>query len=88
MTWNTGPILPSTNNQRTYGYASVPYGNTFLLVGEADYNGVNHLNTIYEYVPGNTVEEDSWHLRPEQLKGVGSDYPTAFFVDPGTFDCH
>ena len=70
MQWTWGVSLPNPFVAAT----SVPYKNTFLVVGGSYTTGVDY-NTIYEYDP-NT---DNWFTRAETLT-AGRSYAAAFLV--------
>ena len=54
-----------------YGADSVPYEDSFLLVGGADYTTSQPLDTILNYIPSN----DSWIEMPSKLNNARV-YPT------------
>jgi len=59
-TWRTGNSLPYGIG----GAASVPYNDSFILVGGGDYDTGEYLDTIIKYVP----EDDSWLEMPAKLQ--------------------
>ncbi len=73
--WRAGRRLPQPLNSM----ASVPYGDTFLLVG--GYSG-RFLNTIYQYDP----TTGDWILRPERLSG-NRERVGAVIAGPPVADC-
>ena len=74
--WTAGPLLP----QPLQDAVSVPFGDTFLIVGGHD-NDVGS-NNIYEY--DNNM--DSWITRPEKLT-IGRYYPCALLVPDEVARC-
>ena len=78
QTWSTGPNLPSA----WYVAASVPFGDTFLVVGGDKFSGSSS-NNIYEFDPAG----NSWITRQEKLSLARYDH-TAFFVPDEVAQCH
>lgn len=77
MTYRPGPDIP--NVLELYYANSVPFGNTFLMVGGTEDGISSRLNTIYEFDTTN----ENWIVRPETLK-TGDWAMTAFMV-PDTY---
>ena len=65
LTWSQGPNLPFPIIRA----ASVPFGDTFLIVGGISNGDGEELKTILEYDP----VEEIWLVRPEELS-IGRDY--------------
>ena len=61
--------------------ASVPYGDTFLLVGGYNDNSGDFLDTIYVFEPFS----ETFNLVPGVRLKTARRYPTAFFVDAMSF---
>ena len=77
--WRPGPDLPFLNG------ASVPYGDTFLVVGgEQNYFPYYDSDLISEFNPDPSAER--WNLRPERLKSSKL-YMTAFLVPDDYATC-
>ena len=72
-TVNNLPVL-------VFGADSVPYHDSFILVGGRDWNAIPPLDTILLYNPGN----DSWVEMPSKLK-TPRYYPTVIPVRPSMF---
>ena len=78
LQWTTGQKLPG--NLEIYAGSSVPYQNTFLIVGGQGHS-MNH-KTIFEWDP-NT---NGWITRTEQLTTARFRAP-AFLVPDDAVDC-
>ena len=63
-----------------FGADSVPYEDSFLLVGGADYYSYQTLDTILNYIPIN----DTWIEMPSKLK-TPRVYPTVIPVKRSIF---
>ena len=63
-----------------YGADSVPFGDAFLLVGGADYNTAQTLDTILSYNPN----DDTWIEMPSKLT-TPRVYPTVIPVKRSIF---
>ncbi len=57
----SGPDFPDDNG--VYGAGSIPFEDSFLVVGGSDDGGVDFTDNIYKYNPA----EEDWELREEKL---------------------
>ena len=78
MEWRVGPNLPKGIDYP----ASVPFGNSFLIIGGSDFEENTFYDTIYEY----EVEGGNWIERPEKLGQPKYDL-TAIMLDTKDVDC-
>src|SRR5208282_914983 len=71
QTWRFGPEFPGG---RLEGGASVPYEDTFVIVGGSIF-GTDYKRSIYVYV----IETGSWSMLPQELS-IARPLFAAFFV--------
>ena len=79
MSWRTGPVLPSPLRLA----ASVPYGDTFLVVGGQQGDDGMSVDTIFQYDP----EGPSWIEREERLALARDSHVAIPLPDDGTDYC-
>ncbi|CAM6054068.1 unnamed protein product [Sphagnum tenellum] len=77
-TWRLGPDFPTG---RVYGGSSVPYGDTFLVVGGYVVGG-SYQSSIYSY----HIETGSWLKMPQEL-AIARQLSAAFFVPDDYVNC-
>ena len=78
MEWREGPNLPKDIEFP----ASVPFGNSFLIIGGSNTGEYGFYDSIYEY----GVEGGNWIERPEKLSQAKYDL-TAVMLDTNDVNC-